>query len=283
MNSPTSDHPAPTTSANSTPPTTNTPLALAQQGERVFSEHLHALPDLKLTGPSLLPGWSRATVAAHVACNAAGFVRAINGMIGGGDTRMYDDRTQRDAQIAALKIAPPAELRQRSDEESRRLLDTWAGLSDEQWGLHFTSGQGKLLPVRRSVAFRAREVWVHLVDLNIGVAFADIPAPICEAVLREVWLNWSTRGADAGLALTTRASDGAFLTLGAAEDPATTVVRGTLAQVTAWATGRAQPTTTGPTTNIPTTNTPSPSTPTDLPQATLADQPVALPTAPGWI
>lgn len=252
-------------------------FALAEQGERAFSEQIAALPDGELSGPSLLPGWSRATVIAHVACNAAGFIRATQGAITGGDTRMYDDRAQRDAQIAALETAPPAELRRRSDEESRRLQDTWAGLSDEQWRLTFTSGQGKLLPVRRSVVFRAREVWVHLVDLNVGVGFGSVPAPLREAVLREVWLSWTTRGADDGLAITTTASDGAPLTLGAAEDPAVTVVSGTLAQVTAWATGRAKSIATATTADQPTDQ------PDGLPQATLAGLPVPLPQAPGWI
>lgn len=271
-------------------------FALAEQGELAFSEQIAALPDNELSGPSLLPGWSRATVIAHVACNAAGFVRAIQGVITGGDTRMYDDRAQRDAQIAALQTAPPAQLRAQSDEESRRLQDTWAGLSDEQWRLKFTSGQGKLLPVRSSVMFRAREVWVHLVDLNIGVGFGSAPAPIREAVLREVWLSWTTRGADTGLAITTTASDGAPLTLGAAEDPAVTVVSGTLAQVTAWATGRAKITATGTGTATdtdqpgpsksdaghPTTDQPA-DQPDGLPTATLDGLPIPLPASPDWI
>lgn len=272
MTSPTSE-PTPatgTTPATPTGTTTTDIRALARQGELAFQEQIAALPDDALAGPSLLPGWSRATVMAHVASNAAGFVRAINGAVSGGDTRMYEDRAQRDAQIAALESAPPAELRARCAHESTRLADTWAGLSAEQWTLDFTSGQGKLLPVRRSVMFSAREVWVHLVDLNAGPGFDAVPAPINEAVLREVWLSWTTRGTHTGLAITTTAADGASLTLGAAEDEDVTLVRGSLAQLTAWATGRARPD------HAATTHH-------DLPSATRNDRPASLPSAPDWI
>lgn len=244
----------------------------AKAGEEAFSHAIRSLPDDALAGPSLLPGWSRAFLVAHVASNAAAFTRAIDGALQGGDTRMYVDRAARDAQIEEVSALPATELRVRSDHSASLLEAVWSGLSSEQWALDFTNGQGKQVPLTASVKARAREVWVHLVDLDAGVGFEALPPQITEAVLREVWASWQARGVDTGLAVTTTASDGASLTLGAAESEDTTLLSGSLAQITGWATGRVKP---GADHIL--------AHPELAPSATRDGSPTELPPAPDWI
>ena len=59
-------------SPKSNHPVVTSPLASAwcADGERFLDEALDRLPGAGLDGPSLLPGWSRRTVIAHVARNA---------------------------------------------------------------------------------------------------------------------------------------------------------------------------------------------------------------------
>ncbi|MDR2256406.1 MAG: maleylpyruvate isomerase family mycothiol-dependent enzyme [Arthrobacter sp.] len=233
----------------------------AAAGELAFSRAAHALPDEALAGPSLLPGWDRATLLSHVAGNALAFTRAVTGAAAGGDTRMYDSREQRNAQIAEQARLAPAALRALSDDAAAGLAAAWNVLTPEQWSLSFTNGQGRPAPLAGTVKGRAREIWVHLVDLDAGPTFADVPADITDAVLREVWASWVARGADEGLAISTEASDGAPLTLGAAEAPGVVLVTGSLAAVTGWATGRTR----------------------DGVTAVTAAGPAPLPAAPDWI
>ena len=211
---------------------------LARQAEMAFSRAVRALPDDALEAPSLLPGWSRATLISHVTSNAAAFSRALNGAVNGGDTAMYKDRSERDGQIKAGAELPAAQLRARSDQAAALLDSVWAGLSPEQWDLNFTSGQGAQVPLRKSVDARAREVWVHLVDLGSDAAFDDVPPEVTEAVLREVWKMWAARGAQDGLAISTLDAAGAPLVLGTPESEGTTTVSGSLGSATGWATGR---------------------------------------------
>lgn len=229
--------------------------------ELAFSQAIHALSDDDVAGPSLLPGWSRATLIAHVSGNAQAFARAIAGATSGGDTRMYDSREQRNAQIEEYARLHPAELRALSDASAASLVEAWDGLTPEQWSLSFTNGQGNPMPLAGTVKGRTREVWVHLVDLDAGPTFADVPADIADAVLHEVWASWTARGTDAGLAISTQAADGAPLTLGAAEAPGVTLVTGSLAAVAGWATGRTREGVT----------------------AVSASGPAPLPAAPDWI
>jgi len=223
-------------------------LGLDEQGEEAFLAAAEALSPDELAAPSLLPGWSRAHVAAHVAGNAAAFARAVSSGAGGEPAPMYSSREARDADIERLAGLERQELLDTLRADISSLREAWAALTPEQWDLGFLNGRGDTAPIRSSVAARAREIWVHLVDLDApGVGgFGAVPAQETEAVLREVFGMWSARGQAAGWAIATQASDGAALTLGAAEDAGTTVVTGPLALVTAWATGRLRDGEAGP-------------------------------------
>ncbi|MEB0015295.1 maleylpyruvate isomerase N-terminal domain-containing protein, partial [Glaciimonas sp. Cout2] len=52
-------------------------LLLARRATAFFAHELNGLSNVDLDGDSLLPGWSRRHVVAHVAYNARGMVRLV--------------------------------------------------------------------------------------------------------------------------------------------------------------------------------------------------------------
>ena len=61
---------------------------------------------------------------------------------------------------------------------------------------------------------RTREVWVHAVDLDNGATFEQIPDDVLERLIQDITGNWQKRGEE------------------------TPLPEGTLAEISAWATGR---------------------------------------------
>ncbi|MBP7002177.1 maleylpyruvate isomerase family mycothiol-dependent enzyme [Amaricoccus sp.] len=52
-------------------------LAWARRGTAYFARKLRELTEAELTGPSLLPGWTRAHVIAHVGYNARALAQRV--------------------------------------------------------------------------------------------------------------------------------------------------------------------------------------------------------------
>jgi maleylpyruvate isomerase len=85
---------------------------------------------------------------------------------------------------------------------------------------------------------RTREVWLHAVDLRVGLRVRDIPDPVKSRLLDDVVGLWSRRGE----AVTWRLveSGGAARTWGASSGPDVAQISGDLAGLLAWATGRGK-------------------------------------------
>ena len=63
--------------------------------------------------PSLLPGWTRADVVAHLTLNAEALSGALEGVHEGRPVPMYASQEARDSDIAALGNIAPSQLRDR--------------------------------------------------------------------------------------------------------------------------------------------------------------------------
>ncbi len=74
--------------------------AWVRSGTAYFARLLDGLDDGALTGPSLLPGWDRASVVAHVGYNARALIRLSHWARTGVETPMYASTEQRNAEIA---------------------------------------------------------------------------------------------------------------------------------------------------------------------------------------
>src|SRR5215469_6531892 len=145
-----------------------------------------ALGDADLDEPSLLPGWSRRHLLAHIAANADALRNLVHWARTGEERRMYASPQQRDADIAAGARRPAAELRAWVASTANALSGDLAALPEPAWQARVITAQG----VDRSAAeipwMRDREVYVHAVDLGSGMGFADLPVGFLGALVDDV-------------------------------------------------------------------------------------------------
>jgi len=163
-------------------------------GELIVSGHVYRLSDADLAADSGLPGWSRAHVVAHLARNADALVNLLTWARTGVETPMYPSRAARDAGIEATAAQPPAELRSDFGAASERLTAAIRGMPAEAWTAQVRNGQGVAVRASAVPWMRAKEVWVHGVDLRAGLTFADLPVEFAVALVDDVLDLFADRG-----------------------------------------------------------------------------------------
>ena len=212
----------------STPPT----LGWWADGERLFGTALGRLTDEEFDGPTLLPGWARRQVLAHVARNADALVNLLTWARTGVETPMYPSPEAREAGIAEAAALPPAELRAEVLAGTERLATAVRGLPEEAWSAEVRTAQGRTVPASEVPWMRCREVWVHAVDLDAGVEFDDLPDELLAALVDDVTGMWQRRGEMPDVVL---ASGGRTWGSGSVR------LTGPLPALAGWVTGRAGP------------------------------------------
>jgi maleylpyruvate isomerase len=158
-------------------------------GERHFGTALGRLVDEEFDQPSLLPGWTRAHVLAHVARNADAMGNLLTWARTGTETPAYPSPEAREEGIRETAALPPTELREEVLQATRRLAEAVAAMPDDAWSARVTL-RGRSVPAAEVPWMRGREVWVHSVDLNSGVTFADVPDDVQAALVDEVFRGW---------------------------------------------------------------------------------------------
>jgi maleylpyruvate isomerase len=143
-----------------------------------------ALTDLE--APSLLPGWSRRHVAAHLSLNAEALGNLISWARTGEERPMYPSRQARDADIEASTSRSADELRSWFDESSAALSASMAMLTDAQWQTQVRTSRGAPIPATEVPWMRSREVMIHAIDLGTGLTFADLPADFLTALCDDI-------------------------------------------------------------------------------------------------
>ena len=155
-------------------------------GERAVARLVEKLTDDELAAPSALPDWSRAHVVAHLARNADALVNLLDWARTGVETPMYPSREARDAGIEETAALPPAELRADYAAACARFAEAVDGMPADAWAATLRNMQGRETPASGVPWMRAKEVWVHGVDLDAGLTFADVPAEFCAALADDV-------------------------------------------------------------------------------------------------
>ncbi len=162
-------------------------------GELAVAGRLDALDDDQLAEPSGLPDWSRAHVVAHLARNADALVNLLTWARTGVETPMYPSREARDAGIRATAEQLPEELRADHAAACARLAVAIETMPAGAWTATVRSGQGREIPATEVPWMRAKEVWVHGVDLDAGLSFADLPPDFCAALVDDVLALFAAR------------------------------------------------------------------------------------------
>ncbi|SOD63329.1 maleylpyruvate isomerase [Streptomyces zhaozhouensis] len=209
-------------------------LALARLGTAFFARRLALLDDAELAGPSLLPGWSRAALVAHVGYNARALTRLVAWAETGVETPMYASPEQRAREIERGASQPPRALRALFAHSEVHLNVAWRDLPSAAWDAEVVTAQGRTVPARETAWMRTREVWVHAVDLANGAGFGDLPPALLDRLAADVVAGWRRRGEAVSLTLRPEDRD-APLVLGDGSGPE---VAGAQADLVRWLTGR---------------------------------------------
>lgn len=192
------------------------------------------LDDATAAKPSLLPGWTRGHVLAHLARNADALINVFAGrpMYASGDIRDAD--IERDAHRTVR--AHHDDLR----DSAARLDGAFAAQSEAGWKRTVELRNG-VTDLAHSIPFRRWiEMELHHVDLGIGYGMEDLPGVFVERELANMAQRFSGHpGVPVSVEL--RTEDGGSLHTGAPEGAGsdTLVVAGSPTALVGWLTGRS--------------------------------------------
>jgi maleylpyruvate isomerase len=211
-------------------------LLQVRRGTAFFARKLTELADDDFADPSLLTGWRRAHLIAHVGYNARAVRRLVDWARTEIETPMYDSPDARAREIELGATLSPLALRHLCHHAAIDLDVAWRDLPETAWQHRVRTAQGRHVPVSETVWMRMREVWLHAIDLDNGATFADVPEPVLLRLLADITGTWSRRGDGLGLRLeVTGTVEPVVFDVG---PEVTEVVRGSAARLARWATGR---------------------------------------------
>jgi maleylpyruvate isomerase len=206
-----------------------------QHGTAYFAQRLAELSDDALDGETLLGGWTRRHLVAHVSYNAAALCRLLDWAATGVETPMYESAAQRNQEILDGATLSPAALRNLFNHTAARLDEKWRTLAEPALSAIVRTATGRMVPASEVAWMRSREVWVHGVDLANGGQFGDLPESFLKALLADIVTGWRRKELGAGLML--EVSGCAPLAIQPDSAP-TATVRGSLPALVRWAAGR---------------------------------------------
>lgn len=217
-----------------TSPDLKSDLLTARRGTAFYSRHLENIDDTALDDESLLPGWSRRKLVAHVGYNARALTRLVHWANTGVETPMYESQDERNREINLGATLPAHALRHLHAHAAISLNVEWRDTPDAAWTNTVRTAQGRWIPLTKTVWMRIREVWIHAIDLASGAQFSDIPTDTLARLLRDITDTWKKRGEGQDICI--QVSDNNEFTDLAY--PTNNLVSGSLPDVVRWATGR---------------------------------------------
>ncbi len=166
-------------------------------GRRVHVLFLARLDDaiargeLDIEGPSRLPGWTRGHVLTHLARNADGHRRMIEGAGRGEVLEQYEGGAERrSADIGAGAVRPADEIVADLVDATEALEAAWATSDWQGSGRRTLAGES---PIARLPFLRTREVALHSVDVDIGVEMDDLDEMYVKLELDRMEMLWTAR------------------------------------------------------------------------------------------
>jgi maleylpyruvate isomerase len=207
---------------------------VTRRGTAYFAQRLAELTDDELGRDTLLAGWTRRHLLAHVGYNAQALCRLLDWAATGVETPMYESAEQRSREITDGATLSAAALRNLFDHTVARLDEKWRHLPDMAWQAQVRTAQGRTVPAAETVWMRSREVWIHAVDLDNGAQFGDFPDIVLESLLTDIVGMWRRKNCGDGLVLEVPG----MAPVAVSDGPGIQVISGSLASVVRWAAGR---------------------------------------------
>ncbi len=140
-------------------------------------------PDLR--APSLLPGWTRADVLAHLARGADAMRNLLIGARSGQDRPAYASAETREADIQSTAAARPNELMADLADSAMALRTIARQLPDDGWRFPVRVLDSPYFPADELLIRRLAEVELHHCDLGIGYGHTKWPAAFTSMNLAE--------------------------------------------------------------------------------------------------
>jgi maleylpyruvate isomerase len=145
-------------------------------------------PDLR--APSLLPGWTRAHVVAHVARNADAMRNLLVGARTGQDRPAYASAEAREAGIEQGAAMRASELMADLAGSAMALRTVARQLPEEGWQVPVRILDSDPFPAAQLLTRRLVEVELHHCDLGAGYGSANWPAAFAAMELAEPMRSW---------------------------------------------------------------------------------------------
>jgi maleylpyruvate isomerase len=150
------------------------PVTEVISAHRRFVAATSSLTSTDLAAPTALPGWTRGHVIAHVADGSRAFAVLTEAALRGEIVSLFPGGvTERNDRIEKLAVSP--DLLALLAEWIGRLETSWSHAGAEDWARPVRFRNGDLAG---TVFTRWREVWIHLVDCDVGVTPTDWPASL---------------------------------------------------------------------------------------------------------
>ena len=164
-------------------------VALGRAAHAALLERLN--DPLDVAGPSRLPGWNRAQLITHLARNADGHRRMIDGAGRGEVLEQYAGGiATREAGIDAGRGHSAEQVVGDLTSATADLEAAWESTDWQGSGRRTLQGDS---PIDRLPFLRAREVLLHGVDLDIGIELADLDPLYVRLELERMAMLWTAR------------------------------------------------------------------------------------------
>lgn len=161
-------------------------LARLDEADKALAATMAKLDEDTLRGPSLLPGWTRAHVLAHLARNADALQHLVGWASTGREVPAYASLEQREADIENGAEQSLGRLRAdvtTSSTAFRKRAEHLRGRTDL---VEVRTGSTAIAMAGSQVPWmRLREVTIHHVDLDLGFTFKQAPTEVVHAAIVE--------------------------------------------------------------------------------------------------
>jgi maleylpyruvate isomerase len=121
-------------------------------------------------------------------------------------------------------------------ETDEQLRAEFSGLPEPAWKAEVRTAQGDTVPATEIPWMRAREVWIHAVDLGTGLGFADFPAEFLDALITDITGSRERQGRGPALLIQAEDRNRSWRVDLPGEEART--VHGTAAELARWLAGR---------------------------------------------